>query len=69
MWDDYSALIDSIVAAREKAGMTQSQLAKATGLTQSAIARLECKKTIPQLNTLFKVLAPLGYTLAITSSM
>jgi hypothetical protein len=32
---------------------------------QPAIARLESLKTTPQIDTLFKVLLPLGYTIEI----
>ena len=39
--------------------------AKAAGVKQSAIARLESLKATPQIDTLFKVLTPMGYKLAI----
>ena len=48
-------IIDRLIEQRHNLGMTQSDLAKATCLTQSAIARLESKRTIPQLDTLLKV--------------
>lgn len=35
------ALAKAIIAAREKAGLNQSQLAQASGLSRSAIVRLE----------------------------
>lgn len=60
-----SDVIDSLIAERKNKGMTQKQLAEASSLTQSVIARLESKKASPQLDTLLKVLAPLGKTLAI----
>jgi len=37
-----------------------------SGLKQPAIARLESMKSTPQIDTLFKILHPLGYTLTIT---
>ena len=37
------------------------------GVKQSAIARLESMKSTPQIDTLFKILKPLGYTLTIVS--
>lgn len=58
-------LIGKLVEAREAKGLTQEQLAKAAGLKQSAIARLENLKATPQIDTLFKVLTPMGYKLAI----
>ncbi len=58
-------LIGKLIEAREAKGLTQEQLAKAAGVTQSAIARLERMKATPQIDTLFKVLTPMGYKLAI----
>jgi DNA-binding XRE family transcriptional regulator len=58
-------LIGKIIAAREARGMTQQELAKAAGVKQPAIARLESMKATPQLDTLIKVLLPLGYKLTI----
>lgn len=65
MSDKCAAIIDTLIEQRKEQGMTQKELAQATELTQSVIARMESKKAIPQLNTLLKVLAPLGKTLAI----
>lgn len=59
------ALIGRLVEAREAKGLTQKELAERAGLKQSAVARLENMKATPQINTLFKLLRPLGYTLAI----
>ena len=59
------ALIGKLIEAREQCGMSQKQLADLTGLKQPAIARLENLKAIPKIDTLFKLLDPLGYTLAI----
>ncbi len=59
------SLIGKLIEARESRGVTQKELAEMTGLKQSAIARLESMKATPQIDTLFKLLKPLGYTLAI----
>ena len=59
------SLIGKLIEARESRGLTQKDLAEMSGLKQSAIARLESMKSTPQIDTLFKVLKPLGYTLAI----
>ena len=58
-------LIGKLIEAREANGLTQGQLAVAAGLKQSAIARLESLKATPQIDTLFKVLTPIGYKLTI----
>lgn len=59
------ALIGKLIEARENRGLSQKQLADMCGLKQSAIARLERMNATPQLNTLMRVLKPLGYRLDI----
>ena len=59
------ALIGKLIEAREAKGLTQRQLAEAAGVKQSAVSRLESLKATPQIDTLFKVLTPMGYKLTI----
>ena len=59
------ALIGKMIEAREEKGLSQRELAEISGVKQPAIARLESMKSTPQIDTLFKVLHPLGYTLEI----
>lgn len=59
------ALIGKLIEARESKGLTQKELAEQAGIKQSALARLERMQATPQIDTLFKVLKPLGYTLEI----
>lgn len=59
-------LIGKLIEARDKKGYSQRELAELSGVKQPAIARLESMKSTPQIDTLLKILAPLGYTLAIT---
>lgn len=65
MPDPCAAIIDQLIDARRHRGMTQKDLAAASGLTQSVIARLETKKATPQLDTLLRVAAALDCTLAV----
>lgn len=58
-------LIGKLIAAREAKGLTQQQLAEAAGIKQSAVARMETLKATPQIDTLFKVLTPMGFKLTI----
>lgn len=60
-----SLIIDSLIDQRHIKGMTQKELAEASCLTQSVIARLESKKAIPQLDTLLKVALALECELAV----
>lgn len=63
MSDKCIAIIDELIELRKAKGLTQRELAKATNLAQPAIARLERKAAIPQLDTLLKVAAALDYEL------
>lgn len=58
-------IIAEVIRAREIAGLTQSGLEAISGVSQPVIARLERGETSPQIDTLLKVLAPLGKTLAV----
>lgn len=59
------ALISELIKARQEKGLTQKDLEKLSGVRQPIIARMETGKTSPQVDTMIKVLAPLGYKLAI----
>ncbi len=61
------ALIGELIKSRKEKGLTQRQLEELSGVKQPIIARIENGKSIPNLSTLLKLLAPLGKTLAITS--
>lgn len=59
------ALIGELIKARQERGISQKKLEELSGVKQSIIARMEKGTTNPQIDTLLKVLAPLGKTLAI----
>lgn len=59
------ALIGELAKARKEQGLTQRELETLSGVKQPIIARMENGTTTPNLNTLLKVLTPLGKTLAI----
>ncbi len=58
-------LIRTMVAIREEKGLTQTQLAEKCNVAQSVIARMESAVHSPQIDSLLKILTPLGYTLQI----
>ena len=62
------ALISAVVEAREKSGLTQKQLSELCGIKQPVIARLESAAHSPQINSIIRILKPLGYTLAVVES-
>ena len=59
------ALITAVVEAREQSGLTQKQLSELCGIKQPVIARLESAIHSPQINSMIRILKPLGYTLAV----
>ena len=58
-------LIRSMVEIREEQGLSQAELAKECNVKQPTIARMEKNAHSPQVDSLLRVLAPLGYTLQI----
>ena len=59
------ALMVELIKARNEKGISQKQLEQMSGVRQPVIARMEKGRTDPQLETIIKVLAPLGKKLAI----
>ncbi|WP_374624222.1 helix-turn-helix domain-containing protein [Devosia sp.] len=60
------AVIEALVRARTGAGLTQTELAKRIGTTQSAIARLEGGGTSPSLATLRRYAEATGTRLQVS---
>ncbi|MGN0773576.1 MAG: helix-turn-helix domain-containing protein [Candidatus Ventricola sp.] len=54
-----------LIAARKEKGLTQKELERLSGVRQPAIARMEKGISSPTLDTLAKLLAPLGKTIEI----
>lgn len=59
------SIIREMIKARQEKGISQKKLEELSGVKQPIIARMEKGSTSPQLNTILKVLAPLGKTLAV----
>jgi ribosome-binding protein aMBF1 (putative translation factor) len=57
-----------LTAAREAVHMTQRQLAEACGIHQSEISRIERGQISPTLDTLTRLMAPLGVRLTIVDA-
>lgn len=58
-------LIRTMVSIREEQGVTQTELSKRCGIRQPMLARMEKNIHSPQIDSLLRVLTPLGYTLQI----
>jgi len=59
------SLMLEFTKARNERGLSQRKLEELSGVKQPVIARMENGSTSPQLDTVLKVLAPLGKTLAV----
>ncbi len=59
------ALIGEMIKAREGHGLTQRDMEKLSGVAQPVIARMEKGKTSPSIDTVLKLLVPLGMTLKV----
>ena len=56
-------IISAIIKARQEQGISQKKLEELSGVKQPIIARMEKGYTSPQLETVLKILEPLGLTL------
>ena len=58
-------LIKTLVRIREEKGLSQAELAMKCNVKQPMIARMEKSVHSPQIDSLLKILVPLGYKLKI----
>lgn len=58
--DDLTEIVRTLIEKRTAMGISQRQLAEMCHVPQSSIARIESGKTTPKLDTLIKLLHPLG---------
>ena len=56
-------IISELVRIREVQRMSQKRLSEMVEMSQPSLARLESKRISPGIDTMLKLLAPLGYTL------
>ena len=55
----------TVKSARKRAGMTQQDLAQATGMPQPSIARIEAGTVVPRTATLIALLEATGHQLSV----
>ena len=60
-----AGIICAIVERRNSLGFSQRDLAQKCGMPQSSVARIESYKMIPGIDTLLKMMKPLGLTLSV----
>ena len=61
-------IIKATIEARKNRQMTQAEISKKSGLTQSVIARVESGMHSPTMQTMIKYLHAIGYTLKVVPS-
>ncbi|MCL2410318.1 MAG: helix-turn-helix domain-containing protein [Treponema sp.] len=59
------AVISELIKARQERGLSQRELEQLSGVRQPIISRIEAGAVSPQIDTLMKILEPLGKTLVI----
>ena len=59
------AIIGELIKARQEKNISQRDLEQLSGVRQPIISRMEAGETSPQLDTVLRVLAPLGKTLVV----
>jgi ribosome-binding protein aMBF1 (putative translation factor) len=63
--EDEFAVAKAVIAARNRAGLTQTELAEKMGTTQPAVARMESGRVQPSLQTLHRLARATGSRLMI----
>ena len=66
--DLMSDIITKMIERRQELGISQRELEKLTGIRQEAICRIEKMKNAPQLDTLIKLMEPLGLKLLVVKT-
>ena len=64
---ELAAFVTLIIQRRNELGLSQRDLASLSGLPQSTIARFETMQTTPNIETILKLLKPLGLQLSLLS--
>lgn len=60
-----ASIVGAVIQQRNEMGITQRDLAALCGMPQSSVARIESFRTIPNLETLIKIMRPLGLKLMV----
>ena len=58
-------IVSSVIKKRTEMGISQRELAAECNIPQSSVARIESFKTTPKLDTLMKLMRPLGLKLQV----
>lgn len=62
-----ASIVSAIIDKRRKLGYSQRELADLCGLPHSSVARIEACVVKPKVETLLRIMKPLGLTLSVTT--
>lgn len=65
--EEVASIISAVIKRRNDLGISQRDLAGICGIPQSSVARIESHRTTPNLDTLLKIMRPLGLTLTVSN--
>ncbi len=66
--EEISVIVGAIIEQRQALGLSQRELSLRCGIPQSSVARIETLKTVPNLETVLKIMQPLGLRLTVSHS-
>ena len=64
--EELAVTVGAIIEKQTGLGISQRDLADMCGISQSSVARIETFKTIPKIDTLLKIMQPLGLKLTVS---
>lgn len=67
LMEELAHIISTIILKRSECGYSQRELAEMCGLPHSSVARIEAARVTPNIETLIKIIKPLGLKLTITT--
>lgn len=65
--EELARIVGAIIEKRNSLGLSQRELADICGIPQSSVARIETFKTTPKIDTLLKIMQPLGLKLTVSA--
>ena len=67
--EELAVIVGAIIEKRTALGISQRDLADMCGIPQSSVARIETFKTTPKIDTLLKIMQPLGLKLTVSVAL
>lgn len=66
--EEIAVIVGALIEKRNALGISQRELASLCGIPQSSVARIESYKSTPNLDTLLKIMRPLGLRLTVSAT-